>query len=154
VHWPARRRIGHPYIFTNARTGQRYRHVRKVFERALTRAGITSGDVTIHTLRHTAITRMLAEGSDDYTVMDTVGHLTRAMLQRYMHPPSERKRVALESFDRVLVEAAREHMVSTTPDRAEELASEIADLLREIGGRQEARTPDLRVANAALSQLS
>ena len=30
----------------------------------------------------------------------------------------------------------------------------IADLLRKIGGRQEARTPDLRVANAALSQLS
>jgi len=27
-------------------------------------------------------------------------------------------------------------------------------LLRKSGGRQEARTPDLRVANAALSQLS
>jgi len=27
-------------------------------------------------------------------------------------------------------------------------------LLRIVGGRQEARTPDLRVANAALSQLS
>jgi len=27
-------------------------------------------------------------------------------------------------------------------------------LLKESGGRQEARTPDLRVANAALSQLS
>jgi len=27
-------------------------------------------------------------------------------------------------------------------------------LLKEFGGRQEARTPDLRVANAALSQLS
>jgi len=27
-------------------------------------------------------------------------------------------------------------------------------LLKDVGGRQEARTPDLRVANAALSQLS
>jgi len=27
-------------------------------------------------------------------------------------------------------------------------------LLKNFGGRQEARTPDLRVANAALSQLS
>ena len=33
-------------------------------------------------------------------------------------------------------------------------ASEIADLLRYFGGRQEDRTPDLRIANAALSQLS
>jgi hypothetical protein len=32
--------------------------------------------------------------------------------------------------------------------------AEIAELLSEIGGRQEDRTPDLRVANAALSQLS
>jgi hypothetical protein len=33
--------------------------------------------------------------------------------------------------------------------------SELKDeLLGKIGGRQEARTPDLRVANAALSQLS
>jgi hypothetical protein len=31
---------------------------------------------------------------------------------------------------------------------------EIAKLLREVGGRHEARTRDLRVANAALSQLS
>ena len=30
----------------------------------------------------------------------------------------------------------------------------LAELLRKDGGRQEARTPDLRVANAALSQLS
>jgi hypothetical protein len=33
-------------------------------------------------------------------------------------------------------------------------AQAIRELLKEIGGRQEARTPGLRVANAALSQLS
>jgi hypothetical protein len=40
---------------------------------------------------------------------------------------------------------------------SEELATpdEIAELVEgEFGGRQEARTPDLGVANAALSQLS
>src|SRR5262245_2153318 len=106
----------HPHVFTNSRTGQPYQNVRKVFERALARAGITTGDVTIHTLRHTAITRMLGAGIDDYAVMETVGHLTRAMLQRYTHPATERKRTALETFDRLLIDAAREHTVSTTPD--------------------------------------
>jgi hypothetical protein len=33
-------------------------------------------------------------------------------------------------------------------------AAEITKLLKEVGGRQEDRTPGLRVANAALSQLS
>ena len=37
---------------------------------------------------------------------------------------------------------------------AYDLPSGLAELLKEVGGRQEARTPDLRVANAALSQLS
>ena len=40
------------------------------------------------------------------------------------------------------------------PSHDEREAREMRDLLRKIGGRQEARTPDLRVANAALSQLS
>ncbi len=143
------------HVFTNARTGKPYQNIRKVFGRALTRAGITSGDVTPHTLRHTAITRMLAAGTDDYTVMETVGHLTRDMLQRYTHPATERKRSALETFDRILVEAAHaEHTVSTRADEALSVPSELAEILKEFGGRQEARTPDLRVANAALSQLS
>ena len=43
---------------------------------------------------------------------------------------------------------AREQDVDTTTH------AEIAELLKENGGRQEARTPDLCVANAALSQLS
>jgi len=110
--------------------------------------------VTPHTLRHTAISRMVQAGIDDYAVMETVGHLTHAMLQRYTHSATERKRTALETFDRVLLDAAREHTVSTQPDDQAPVPSGLAELLKEVGGRQEARTPDLRVANAALSQLS
>ena len=36
----------------------------------------------------------------------------------------------------------------------ENIAKEIAVLLDKFGGRREDRTPDLRIANAALSQLS
>jgi hypothetical protein len=32
--------------------------------------------------------RTLAAGVDDDTVMETVGHLTRGMLQHYTHPPN------------------------------------------------------------------
>ena len=72
------------------------------------------------------------------------------MLERYTHPTEERKIGAL----------TLDHLVTSTSQRddtADDDAStdaEIAKLLTEIGGRQEDRTPDLRVANAALSQLS
>jgi len=54
--------------------------------------------------------------------VDRVGHLTKAMLDRYTHPPIERKRAALETFDRALVGdglvtgppvPAKEHTAST-----------------------------------------
>jgi hypothetical protein len=66
------------------------------------------------------------------------GHSSTRMLERYTHPTMARKVDALETFSpmgRTWVES---------PEEAE----------KSSGGRQEARTPDLRVANAALSQLS
>ena len=150
-----------PFVFTNRRTGRPYQNIRKVFQRALVRAGITTGDVTVHTLRHTAITRMRMAGIDDATIMELVGHLTKRMLDRYTHPPIERKRAALETFDRLVAAPvttvstpAIEHTVSTRAVAHGGRRSVWRNLLRKSGGRQEARTPDLRVANAALSQLS
>jgi hypothetical protein len=66
------------------------------FDRALTRAGITSGDVTLHTLRHTALSRMIAAGYDDYTVMEISAHSSTRMLGRYTHPTDARKIGALK----------------------------------------------------------
>lgn len=90
------------YVFVNPRTGRRLAYVRKIFSRAVKRAGM-GPDVTPHVLRHTAITRMLMAGIDDYTVMETVGHLTKKMLERYAHPSTERRRAALDSFERLLI---------------------------------------------------
>jgi len=140
----------HAFVFTNTRTGEPFKSVRQVFSRAVGRAGIASGDVTLHTLRHTALSRMIAQGVDDYTVMEISGHSTTRMLSRYTHPTEERKVGALNlpwlgTKRAQKPEAAAED--STT-------ASELADLLKDFGGRREARTRDLRVANAALSQLS
>jgi len=136
----------HPWVFTNAKTGKPYTTIRKVFERALKRAKITTGDVTVHTLRHTALSRMIEHGLDDYTVMSISGHSSTRMLERYTHPTLERRIAALDTFN----------LSTKRPQNSvqEKEAAEAASFARNFGGRQEARTPDLRVANAALSQLS
>ena len=50
------------------------------------RANIPTGDVSLHTLRHTALSRMIASGIDDFTVMAISGHRSVRMLERYTHP--------------------------------------------------------------------
>ena len=140
------------------RTGKPYNNIDKVFARALARAQITSGDVTPHTLRHTAISRMVSAGIDDYTIMELVGHLTKAMLARYTHPVTQRKQAALESFDSLVTFAPSahpgEHKLNTREEDEAMTDAELLEMLRDFGGRREARTRGLRIANAALSQLS
>ena len=141
-----------PWVFTNARTRQPYSEigVAHVFRRTLARAGSSADDVTLYTLRHTALSRMIATGHDDYTVMEISGHSSTRMLARYTHPTEERKIGALN-----LPAMVRNRSQNELGDGGDaSTAAEIAELFGEIGGRQEARTPDLRVANAALSQLS
>ena len=67
-----------------------------VFNRAVERAGIGTGDVTLHTLRHTALSRMIAAGYDDYTVMAISGHTSTRMLERTRIRPKQRKIGALD----------------------------------------------------------
>jgi len=128
-----------PWVFTNVRTHAPYtvNGVAHTFKRALARAGIQTGDVSLHTLRHTALSRMIAMGIDDFTVMALSGHQSIRMLERYTHPTNARKIEALDTF------TDGQNMGRTENESAEK-----------AGGRHEARTRDLRVANAALSQLS
>jgi Phage integrase family len=138
---------GRPYVFTNAGTGDRYtvNGALHVFRRAV--RGVRTGDGTLHTLRHTAISRMIAKGHNDHVVMAISGHSSTRMLERYTHPTDERK---LEAVDTFAVGTKWAHPA----DAPEDPLAELRELLGKVGGRQEARTPDLRVANAALSQLS
>lgn len=89
--WPASR--GFTRGFTNSRTGKPYttNGVAHVFKRAVKRAGITSHDVTLHTLRHTALSRKIAGGHDDYTVMEIAGHSDTRILARDTHPTEQRR---------------------------------------------------------------
>jgi len=149
----------HDWVFTNARRDPPHPYTvngaAHVFHGAVLRADITSGDVTLHTLRHTALSRMIAAGLDDYTVMEISGHSSTQLLARYTHPTEQRKQTA------VVLPAIQTGAPAppTTPaphsDREDDpTLAELRELLEKVGGRQEARTPDLRVANAALSQLS
>jgi integrase len=92
------------WVFSNKVTGQRYTvgGARNVFLDACARAGL-GPDVTLHTLRHTALSRMIAAGFDDYTVMEISGHSTTRMLARYTHPTAARKQGALETFGNELL---------------------------------------------------
>ena len=126
-----------PWVFPNPRTQKPYTTVAASFRRVLERAKITTGDVTPHTLRHTAISRMIEAGYDDFTVMEISGHSSTRMLARYTHPTEARKREALESFS-----LSTQCPQTDSGDRAKS------------GGPHGIRTHDLRVANAALSQLS
>jgi hypothetical protein len=86
----------------------------------------------------------------DFTVMEISGHSSTRMLARYTYPTEERKVAAL-TLPPVGTRWAQ-NGEAATDDAA--TASEISDLLRNLGGRREDRTRDLCVANAALSQLS
>ena len=87
------------------------------------RARVRSGREALRlTLRHTAISRIIAAGLDDYTVMAISRRLPRRGCWRGSTHPTEK--------------------------------GKLASSLSEFGGRREARTRDLCVANAALSQLS
>ena len=143
------------WVFTNARTGRPYVGVASSFKRALERAKITTGDVTIHTLRHTALSRMIEAGYDDYTVMEISGHSSTRMLARYTHPTDERKQEALESFSVVTNwshRAKRSAVGASEPADDMPVSGDLAGVVN--GGPHGTRTHDLRVANAALSQLS
>ena len=82
--------------------------------------------------------------------MSISGHSDTRMLARYTHPTEARKLDALESF---AVGTGRAHSDKPSAGGGT-VAEEIAELLQDFGGRREDRTRDLRIANAALSQLS
>ena len=136
----ARPRI-HAWVFTNAVTGKPYTTIRKVFERAVERARITTGDVTVHTLRHTALSRMIEHGLDDHTVMSISGHSSTRMLERYTHPTLERRIAALDTFN----------LSTKRPQNSvqENEAAEAASFAKNSGGPEQRQLePDRRLAAA------
>jgi len=52
----------------------------------------------IHDLRHTFISRLAESGVPETTIMEIVGHVSRAMLLRYSHSRLEARRAAVSAI--------------------------------------------------------
>src|SRR6266849_4439731 len=118
---------------------------------------------------------MIERGLDDHTVMSISAHSSTRMLERHTPSTVERKRAVLETFDlstkcpqksdedavqrKEAADAASllknfglpaeaRNQQETAHLRAPRYDGEPSpDTRAKVGGRQEARTPDLRVAN-------
>jgi integrase len=74
-----------------------------------TKAGVSC---RLHDLRHTAATKMAEAGVPESTMLSLMGHMSRAMLERYSHIRMAAKREAVESLS-VKLKTAKPEVVST-----------------------------------------
>jgi len=72
--------------------------VESSFKNAIKRAGIKR-KITLHYFRHTAGTRMMANGVDAYTVMKILGHSSLKMTEHYLHSVPENLRRAVKVLE-------------------------------------------------------
>ena len=87
----------------------------KPFARAVKRAELDPAKVTPHTMRHTAITRLVEAGIDLPTIQRISGHKTLAMVLRYAHVSGAHVDAAMQALDRTSPEprAPAENAAST-----------------------------------------
>lgn len=84
-------------VFTSTRgTLQEPRNVYRMLQGVLTTAGLSR--VSVHALRHTAATNMIAAGVDPRTVIEVFGWSSIRMLDRYAHAIPERLSHAREAM--------------------------------------------------------
>jgi len=89
----AAKKTDSPWVFCK-KNGERYGNVRKAFEGARKRAGIT--DFRFHDLRHTFASYLVMNGIDLKTVQELLGHKSFEMTLRYAHLSPEHKKRATD----------------------------------------------------------
>jgi integrase len=94
------RRIDCQYVFHDPKTLKPYKEVKRSFETALTRAGIT--DFHFHDLRHTFASQLVMAGIDLVAVKELLGHKDIKMTLRYAHLAPAHKRKAVNVLDSLL----------------------------------------------------
>jgi hypothetical protein len=110
--------------------------------------------VQLWDLRHHAITELAEGNASDSVIRSIAGHVSEKMPEHYSHVRMDAKRAALDAISALKSGHGQEPhgtIHDTTAKTAVDLHPQVVE---EIGGRHRARTGDLRVANAALSQLS
>ena len=86
-------------LFFNERTGERLGNIIRSFEVARRRAELKG--ITIHTLRHTAASRMLEAGANLVAVKEILGHSKIEMTARYLHANDESRQRAVDKLGEI-----------------------------------------------------
>jgi integrase len=96
------RRLDVQYVFFNPKTGKRYNDIKKAFNRACEKAGIS--DYTFHDNRHTFASQLLMGGGDLVALKEILGHADIKMTLRYSHLASAHMKKAVKILDSKLKE--------------------------------------------------
>jgi integrase len=88
------------YVFTDPKTGEPYKSVKKSFSTALRNAEIR--DFRFHDMRHTFASHLVMAGIDLTTVKELLGHKSLTMTLRYAHLSKGHKVKALDVLDNTL----------------------------------------------------
>jgi integrase len=88
-----------PFVFVSPRTTKAYKvtSISLAFASTARRANVEG--VSFHTLRHTAVSRMVAAGIPDRIIMKIVGHTTPNMVSRYAHLAPNNLKGATDCLD-------------------------------------------------------
>jgi len=84
------------WVFSKPGTKTNLKSIRRSFATACREAGISGA--TLHSLRHSAASKMVESGIDLVTVKEILGHATIQMTMRYAHPTPENMRRAVETL--------------------------------------------------------
>lgn len=85
-----------PFVFCKP-DGRPYGGIKKAFQAAVKRAGLT--DFRFHDLRHDFASWLTMKGCNEFTLMELMGHKTTTMTKRYSHLSPEFKRQAVAMLD-------------------------------------------------------
>ncbi len=88
-----------PAKLTNQSTAGHRTSMARPFARAVSRAGLDPCKVTPHTMRRTAITRLVKTGVDLPTIQGISGHKTLAMILRYVNIHGNHIDTAISALD-------------------------------------------------------
>ncbi|MFO0892832.1 MAG: tyrosine-type recombinase/integrase [Isosphaeraceae bacterium] len=80
---------GHRHLFANSKGMQIRHNLDREFRGDLRRAGIDGPGLSIHSLRYTANTSLLAAGVPETVVRARMGHVTQRMTDRYYDPDGD-----------------------------------------------------------------
>ena len=97
-----------------AQQGHRTRMSRS-FARVVKAAGLDPAQITLHVMRHTAITNLVRAGIDFPTIQTISGHRALAMVLRYAHVHAGHIDTAIEAIGRTAVEPRKNENPDTVP---------------------------------------